>query len=233
MKRLPRFARNDVLFRGFTLIELLIVMTIIVIMAVLLSSIFNSIGIYNKARDAQRKKDLDRMKVAFEEYYNDTGCYPKSALVTQLNSTASCASNVFAPWMSNWPCDPKKSPYTVIVDDPTYSGDCSKWYKILTNLENKKDASIPWGWYTLSSYFVANNITSEMVNYGVSSPNISWYEKWVDPLCANGGQGCLVRSLDGNFNSAGTGCVSNAYNICVFGWPSDTCQVACCGVGCN
>ena len=54
--------------KAFTLVELLVVMTILVILTTMMIGIFNAIGITNKGRDAQRKKDLNRIKVAFEEY---------------------------------------------------------------------------------------------------------------------------------------------------------------------
>jgi len=218
---------------AFTLVELMIVVSIIIIMAVMMVSIFNATGVLNKARDAQRKKDVGRIKVAFEEYFNDKGCYPNQTIVDSLNMSTNCGKNVFSPWLSLWPCDPNKSPYRVVVENPDYST-CNKWYKVLVNLENKKDSDIPAGWYNPQSFLVIGvGISIQSVNYGVSSSNINWFDKWVDPRCATGGQGCLVRPINSTYGTAGTGCVSNAYNICASGWPSDTCQVACCGAGCH
>jgi len=61
--------------KGFTLVELLIVMAILLMMATMMVGTLNSVGIFNKARDARRKKDIGRIKIAFEDYYNDKGCY--------------------------------------------------------------------------------------------------------------------------------------------------------------
>lgn len=218
---------------GFTLVELMIVVAILAIIMVIVASNFNSIGIFNKARDAQRKKDLGRIKVAFEEYFNDRGCYPDATMVTSLNLQSSCQTGVFSPWLSNWPCDPNKSPYRVFVDNPLFSGSCSKWYKVMTMLENKLDTNIPSGWSYLSTIVVGNNITSEMVNYGISSPNVNWYDVWFDPECIAYG-GCYYnpdpQDAPNMCNSAGTGCIGPN---CYVGLCRKSCRVTCCGAGCN
>jgi len=76
------------------------VMTLLVILAVMMVGIFNSTAIFNKARDAQRKKDLGRIKIAFEEYYNDKGCYPGQDFMAELSSVVSCNTKVFSPWQT-------------------------------------------------------------------------------------------------------------------------------------
>jgi len=217
--------------KGFTLVELIVIVTVLIILAVIIASNFNAAGVFNKARDAQRKKDLSRIRVAFEEYYNDKGCYPDNALTTQLNTASNCGSNIFSPWLSAWICDPNKTPYNIVVDDTRYSG-CAKWYKIVTKLENTKDANIPDGWDYLN-IVIGNNITSKTVNYGISSPNINWYDVWSDPECAAYG-GCYYNPdpLDAPnvCNSAGTGCIGPN---CYVGLCRESCRVTCCGVGCN
>lgn len=208
-------------------------MTIIVIMALILIGVFNATGVMNKARDAQRKKDIGRIKVAFEEYYNDIGCYPDSEKVTELNSVTNCGSEiVFGSWLKPWPCDPNKEPYKIVVEEARF-GDCNKWYKVMTQLENKSDSGIPTGWSNKPEFIVAGAITSKMVNFGVASPNINWYEASMSPECALYG-GCYYVPGVGACNSI-SGCVGpNCYvgiykNISC----SPMCQVSCCGAGCN
>ncbi len=217
---------------GFTLVELIIVVTIMLILAIIAVGIFNSTGVFNKARDAQRKKDLGRIKVAFEEYFNDKGCYPNQAIIDSLGLASNCNKGIFSPWLSNWPCDPNKKPYTIVVEDPRFSS-CNKWYKVLTNLENKSDAAIPLGWTYLPSYIVGGSITAEMVNYGVSSSNINWFDVSQDPECALYG-GCYYKpdpqDQPNVCNSAGTGCVGPN---CYVGICKASCVVSCCGAGCN
>jgi len=217
---------------GFTLVELLIVMAIIVIMAIIMIGIFNATGVLNKARDAQRKKDIGRIKVAFEEYHNDKGCYPNETLVAQLSLAENCGKIIFSPWLSNWPCDPNKEPYKIVVEEARFSL-CNKWYKIMTQLENKKDAGIPSGWESQPEHIVAGAVTSKMINFGVASPNINWYDAAMSSECAMYG-GCYYVPGVGLCNSI-SGCVGpNCYvgvykNISC----SSMCQVSCCGTGCN
>lgn len=67
---------------GFTIVELLIVIVIIGILAGLV--ITQVLGATAKARDTERKTDLDQIAAQLETYYSKTGGYPNSAdLATQ------------------------------------------------------------------------------------------------------------------------------------------------------
>jgi len=59
---------------GFTLIELLVVITIISILTIIAVSQFSTAKI--KARDTQRKADLDSVSKAVNMYYADYGEFP-------------------------------------------------------------------------------------------------------------------------------------------------------------
>ena len=59
---------------GFTLIELLVVISIIGILAVLVSANLNSAR--SRARDAARKSDLRNISTALRLYYNDKAPFP-------------------------------------------------------------------------------------------------------------------------------------------------------------
>lgn len=216
--------------RGFTLVELLIVISIIVILAIILVGIFNPIQMFNRARDAQRKKDLARIKIGFEEYFNDNGCYPNNSLISDLNSAANCKSTtVFSNWLSIWPCDPDSKPYLIVAE----GSNCNKWYKVLTQLQNTNDSSIPMGWTNLDMYVIGKDVTSKMVNYGISSTNINWFDKNIDAECALWG-GCYYKpdpvDQPNVCNSAGIGCVGPN---CFIGMCRDSCVTTCCGAGCH
>ncbi len=60
--------------RGFTLIELLAVIAIIGILAAI--ALVGISGATKRARDAQRKRDVDNLKTALELYNQDEGKYP-------------------------------------------------------------------------------------------------------------------------------------------------------------
>ena len=64
---------------GLTMIELLVVLAILVILIILAFMAWR--GQINKANDAKRKADLERLKVTFEDYYNDKECYPDAAIL--------------------------------------------------------------------------------------------------------------------------------------------------------
>jgi prepilin-type N-terminal cleavage/methylation domain-containing protein len=118
---------------AFTLIEILIVITILAILitigALLLT---NNI---NKGNDAKRKADLQRISVAFEEYYTDHNCYPLGDVLK------TCGGNGLAPYLNNIPCDPiYNSPYCYLpdTDKPT----CFQKFNILTTLKYLADPAI-------------------------------------------------------------------------------------------
>lgn len=152
---------------GFTIAELLITMAILAILLVVLIGIINPISLVGKANDSKRKKDLDRIRKSFEEYFNDKGKYPTN--VGTWNIKSNCGKNLdnFV-YLKPWPCDPKGEIYKILVSID------GKYFKVLTNLEDKTDKVIPVDWYNQDSSFRVNGYTVEQVNYGVSSSNISW-----------------------------------------------------------
>lgn len=146
--------------KAFTLVEILVVIAILLIMIAILIGILNPIALVNRAKDSRRKKDLGRIRVAFEEYFNDKGCYPDKTLRDELNKSENCGTSfVFGNWLKPWPCDPNGNPYQVLTG---YDDTCPKWFKIFATLENKKDSSI-------NIVAVAENDA----NYAVSSGNIT------------------------------------------------------------
>lgn len=140
--------------KGFTLIEVLIVVSILMILILLF--VFTSFRQLSKGRDGRRKSDLEKIKVAFEDYYNDNNCYPDT---TVLNN---CDGDTFRPYLDTIPCDPaNKEPYLYVASD----GGLCKGYKLLAKLENTDDpdiASIGCDEETGCGY------TDPDYNYGVS-----------------------------------------------------------------
>ena len=59
---------------GLTLIELLVVIAILAVL--ILIGLISWRSQFDKAKDAARKDDLQRLSIALEEYFNDNDCYP-------------------------------------------------------------------------------------------------------------------------------------------------------------
>ena len=63
---------------SFTLIELMIVVGIVGILSGIVMAVINPVNLQQKARDANRKKDLAVIASALEQYYADNNVYPIS-----------------------------------------------------------------------------------------------------------------------------------------------------------
>ena len=141
--------------KGVTLVELMIVMLILAILMVAMTSALNPANLINKGKDATRKKDLKRIKIAFEEYYNDKGCFPSQATIDELNS-APCGS-VGLYQLNPWPCEPGGGRYTVKVDATSA---CPDWFAALTILRATSDKDMI-------------KVEGKKYNYCVSSTNVT------------------------------------------------------------
>ncbi len=127
---------------GFTMIELLIVVAIIALVG---TAMMMGLQLHTmKARDSRRKADLEKIKIAFEHYYNDNDCYPPADVFFNGGSEPDpgiCNQPLAAlePYLKTVPCDPTTGrPY---VYAPPDAGECTG-YRIYTKLENNNDASI-------------------------------------------------------------------------------------------
>jgi len=198
--------------RGFTLVELLVVMAILAIMTVVMIGILNPIALADKGYDARRKKDLGRIRVAFEEYYSDKGCYPKAADISGiygLTDKSNCSKSMF-PWLAPWPCDPSGETYVISVQD----NDCPHWFKVYAKLRNHQDKEIPEGWYFLPDTIHLGNgeISGVDVNFGASSTNVNWYDQVLVSACAvsqcqhrDAGAGSCISDSDCSGNNCYAG----------------------------
>jgi prepilin-type N-terminal cleavage/methylation domain-containing protein len=173
---------------GFTLVEVLIVIAILIILITILVGIIDPIALVNRANDSRRKKDLSKIKIAFEEYLNDKGRYPMMVEVQEWNISSNCEKSVsgMEKYLPSWPCGPNNVIYDITILD-------NNTFKATTNLNNKKDKDIPPGWYDNYPYSGYSNNQRQLVNYGVSSSNILWYgtDLGIDPECY--GQDCLIK----------------------------------------
>lgn len=119
---------------GFSLVEILVVVAILAILIALIASSF--IRQIAKGNDSRRKADLNRIKIALEEYEKDNNCYPNAGYMDKCGPDADVATR---PYLSNMPCDP------VTKETYAYENDgaiCSRWYRIYTVLQNSTDPQI-------------------------------------------------------------------------------------------
>jgi len=128
---LPTIHQTQATKHGFTLIELLVVISIIGILASLVSVNLNSAR--SRARDAQRKSDLKNISIALRSYYNGLGTYPPSFSFTTVFVSGGVT------YMATVPNDPQYggtgSPQYDYAQ--TNSGD---GFTLLACLENGSDA---------------------------------------------------------------------------------------------
>lgn len=140
MSMSPYASRN----RAFTLIELLIVITIIGILAVAL--IPRLTGGPARARDAQRKSDMQQISTALEFYNTDNNSYP-------LAVTGNCTSGLTlsASYISAVPADPSVNTYATAPANVCATGGYTyvalntdtdaviEGYLLIAHLENSQD----------------------------------------------------------------------------------------------
>lgn len=118
---------------GISIIEVLIVVSILLLLMV---ALYRTISRdVEKARDADRKKDLKDIKIAFENYYNDKGCYPPAG------SLENCGSTALAPYLAQIPCDKKEQAYLYLPVNNAASQPCAG-YRVLTKLAILNDPMI-------------------------------------------------------------------------------------------
>jgi prepilin-type N-terminal cleavage/methylation domain-containing protein len=128
--------------RGFTLVELLVVIAILAILSTLGITNFQTAKI--KARDLERKSDLQTISKSLESYVNDHRSYPLSnvdgEIICQAPSTTCDWGDPFTDGTSTYavalPAESNES-YAYIYDSSTGAD-----YTLYAHLENTQDPSI-------------------------------------------------------------------------------------------
>jgi len=133
--------------KGFTLIELLVVISIIGMLTALIVVNFNAAR--ERARDVQRKSDLDQIKKALRMYYNDYGGYP----VHSDSAIAGCGTDgdTACSWGGEWSAGSGGMVYMKILPEDPQPDSSSYYYSqtavgqdfcLWAILENKSDGDI-------------------------------------------------------------------------------------------
>jgi len=164
--------------KGLTLIELLVVIALLGLLV--LVAAFAAPSQLKKARDARRKADLDRVKVALYDYYFDHDCFPEEL--------PGCGENFGVegePYLNNFPCDFNGQPYVYVTRKG--GGECKQWFRIFTNLENKADPVID---KIHCRTGCGPSKTKCLYNYGVASTNTQIYRNCSDSWVCNPGGEC-------------------------------------------
>jgi len=131
--------------KGFTLVELLIV--VVILMLLMLAVLVGWKNQVNRANDSLRKKHLNDIKRAFEEYYNDNGCYPPQSMLLQNGETGTilehCDGPELQPYIKAVPCDPHtKTPYNYVPIDDTVPPNICLGYRAFAGLLDVNDTDI-------------------------------------------------------------------------------------------
>ena len=222
-----------VLKKGASLIEVVIIISIIAFLASLF--VFGYMTQIKKGRDGKRRSDIEKIKVSFEDYYNDNNCYPDQDKLLVFN----CGSNSytrdgFKPWLAYVPCDPLGNPYYIETDE----SDCPSWYSVFTNMEYLNDIYLKDNFcYTgcsaggvLTNYAYGSDLadlTPFLTDAETISPSPT-SSPLPTQICRNGSN-CFVSSAgECNYESGGCsggGCFANDITDCLE--AEDCCSELC------
>ena len=112
--------------------ELVIVIGVLLVLALLALLVLDPKTSIDKAYDAQRKKDLENLRIAFENYYTDYSCYPTQEQISN------CGSNELDPYIKEIPCDPVSNiPYELIAEPSV----CPQNFIAYAQLKHTEDSS--------------------------------------------------------------------------------------------
>lgn len=153
---------------GLTLTEILIMFTIVALF--LITAYFVFFKQIFKALDGKRKADLHTLTNILEDFYNDTGCYPRPTEIcydAADDTTIPChicgdEANPLPGF--DLPCNPEHPKKKYLYD--VENSDCPQWYRIYTELDNPESSGpCPYG---------SCGPDGEVgYDYGISSPNVN------------------------------------------------------------
>lgn len=173
-----RYTKYSILNTGFTLVELLVVITIIGILATIGLVAFQSSQM--RARDAQRKSDLEQISKSLELFYSDYGKYPPSSggQIQACPYSPSNGTGTSCAWGSGSFTDGKTTYFQVLPRDPasnlryyyrTVSNTSNNQaYQLFAYLENSQDSSIISTSYSCGTYNCNFSITSANTTPGAN-----------------------------------------------------------------
>lgn len=224
IRRISHFPQS-----GWTLAELLIVIVIISILAVMFLMVNWKRSIF-RAQDARRKSDIASVRRAFEEYYNDNGCYPS---MNVLDSCGSETSDIKA-YLRKIPCDPTtKEPYKYQPDSET---NMCLGNRVCAKLQDWADPDITTlgchaeqgcGWGAFWNYCLATGTTVTAPGFNplvTATPSPSPTPSYSGPYaCRPGSYAGGVAVSSATCNNVGT----PASYDCPMSWAESDCQGYC------
>lgn len=128
--------------KGFTLSELMIVITILAVVAILLLTSLQQQTM--RGYDSKRKTDLAKIKVIFEDYYNDHNCYPTKDLWDAYDCKTKANGDFLKLYLQDQdiPCDPYTGErYLYITIPEGVEGSCTG-YRMFAALTITTDPDI-------------------------------------------------------------------------------------------
>jgi type II secretory pathway pseudopilin PulG len=125
---------------GLSMIEVLTVTAILAILVIMALTMLPRQ--LEKSRDSERKSDLQKIKIAFEHYYSDNGCYPSASVLENCGGESPLVHEL-SPYLQDIPCDPQNGKYYLYLpfDSTGGAGTCDG-YRVWSNLENNTDPTI-------------------------------------------------------------------------------------------
>ena len=156
---MPTYRRQP----GFTLIELIVVIGLVVILAGLAAVSYTAVQ--QKGRDAQRKNDLNQIKIALTTYYNaqvpvsyvaSSGATPP-AQITIDNSTDALSLALKPNFLKTVPIDPINVTPNVYKYQSYLTGSVNTDFKLFATLENKTDPKGQAGGVWVTDGYVVQN----------------------------------------------------------------------------